>query len=65
MHKTPNAFFYAFFVSKGKLYTDNTLFTDTLYNDEIRYNDNLTVTKPSLKRKQIVTNYARIVYLIL
>ena len=28
--------------------TDNPLYTDTRYNDKIRYNDNLTVTKPSL-----------------
>ena len=30
--------------------TDNPLYTDTRFNDKIRYNDNLTVTKPSLKR---------------
>ena len=30
--------------------TDNPLFTNTRYNDDIRYNDNLTVKKPSLKR---------------
>ena len=30
--------------------TDNPLYTDTRYNDEIRNNDNLTVTKPLLKR---------------
>ena len=30
--------------------TDNPPYTDTRYNDKIRYNDNLTVTKPSLKR---------------
>ena len=29
--------------------TDNPFYTDTLYNDTIRYNDNFTVTKPSLK----------------
>ena len=29
---------------------DNPLYIDTRYNDKIRYNDNLTVTKPSLKR---------------
>ena len=29
---------------------DNSLYTDIRYNDKIRYNDNLTVTKPSLKR---------------
>ena len=34
----------------GSLDTDNPLYTDTRYNDKIRYNDNLTVTKPSLKR---------------
>ena len=31
-------------------YTDNPLYTDTRYDEKIRYNDNLTVTKPSLKR---------------
>ena len=30
--------------------TDNPLYTDTRYTDQIRYDDNLTVTKPSLKR---------------
>ena len=30
--------------------TDNPLYTDTRYNDKIRYNDNLTVTQTSLKR---------------
>ena len=30
--------------------TYNPLFTDTIHNDRIRYNDNLTVTKPLLKR---------------
>ena len=45
--------------------TDNPLYTDIRYNDKIRYNDNLTVTKSSLKREQLVTNYARILYLIL
>ena len=26
--------------------TDNPLYTDTRYNDKIRYNDNFNVTKP-------------------
>ena len=30
--------------------TDNPLYIDTRYNDKIRYNDNLTVTKLSLER---------------
>ena len=30
--------------------TDNPLYTDSRYNDKIRYNDNFTVTKPSLKQ---------------
>ena len=30
--------------------TDSPLYTDTRYNDEIRYYDNLTVTKALLKR---------------
>ena len=45
--------------------TNNPLYTDTRYNDKIHYNDNLPVTKPLLKRLQLVTNYARILYLIL
>ena len=30
--------------------TDNPLYTNTRYKNNIRYNDNLTVMKPSLKR---------------
>ena len=30
--------------------TDNLLYTDTRYNNKTRYNDNFTVTKPSIKR---------------
>ena len=30
--------------------TENPLYTDTRYNDKTRYNDNLTVKKPLLKR---------------
>ena len=46
--------------------TDDPLYTDTRYNNKIRYNDNLTaVKKPLLKRQHLVTNYARILYLIL
>ena len=30
--------------------TDNPLYTDTRYNDKVRYNYNFTVIKPSLKR---------------
>ena len=35
-----------------KVYTDNPLYicTDIRYNDKVRYSDNLTVTKSSLKR---------------
>ena len=32
------------------LNTDNPLYTDTRYNDKIRYTDNLNLMKPSLKR---------------
>ena len=42
-----------FFLSNSdKTYADadNPLYTDTRYNDTIRYNDNLAVTKPLLKR---------------
>ena len=44
--------------------THNPLYTDTRYNDKIRYDNNMTDTKPSLQR-QLVTKYARIVYLTL
>ena len=33
-----------------KVSTVNHLYTDTRYNDKIRYNNNLNVTKHSLKR---------------
>ena len=42
--------------------TDNPLYTDTRYNDRIRYNDNLNVMKQSLKRGQLMRNYARIMH---
>ena len=32
------------------LLLDNPFYTDTRYNDKIRYNDNLTVTKASVQR---------------
>ena len=38
---------FVYFVNNN---TDNPLYTDTRYNDKIHYDDNLTVTKPSLKR---------------
>ena len=38
------------FTSANEPTTDNPLYTDTRYNDKIRYNDNLTVTKPSLQK---------------
>ena len=37
-------------IGSDKACTDNPFYTNTQYNDKIRYNDNLTVTKPSLKR---------------
>ena len=39
-------------IDKKSIYlcTDIPLYTDTRYNDKIRYSDNLIVTKPSLKR---------------
>ena len=40
----------------------NPLYTDTRYNDKIRYNDNLNATKPSPKRCQLMRNYARILH---
>ena len=43
--------------------TVNPLYTDTRYNDKIHYNDNLNVTKHSLKRWQLMRNYARMVAL--
>ena len=51
--------------SQFKYYdTDNPFYTDIRYNDRIRYDDNLTVTKP-LKSCQLVTNYTRILCLII
>ena len=37
-------------LSTIRKYTYNLLYTDTRYNNKIRYNDNFNVTKPSLKR---------------
>ena len=54
-----------FLVTSSQKHTDNPLYTDTRYNDNIRYNDNLTIMKRSFKRKELATNYARILYLIL
>ena len=39
-----------FCIPSEKGYTDNPLYTDSRYNDKVHDNDNLTVTKPSLKR---------------
>ena len=46
-------------------YTVNLLYTETRYEDKIHYNDNLTDTKPSLERWQIIRFYVRIMYLII
>ena len=40
--------------------TVNSLYTGTRYNNKNCYNDNLNVRKPSLKRWQLMRNYARI-----
>ena len=40
-------------------HTVNPLYTDTRYNDKIRYNENLNVTKPSLKKRRLMRNYAK------
>ena len=49
-------------VSSGQAYriffTVNPLYTNTRYNDKILYNDNLTGTKPSLKKWQLIKKYA-------
>ena len=42
----------------------NPLYTDTQYNDKTHYNVNLNVTKPSLKRCQLMKHYARILHYI-
>ena len=42
--------FFSFSVDQFSKGTDNPVYTDTRYNDKIRYNDNLTATKPLLKR---------------
>ena len=49
------------FWRKGLFDDKDSPFMPTL---EIRYNDNSTVTKHSLKRQELVTNIARILYLI-
>ena len=43
----------------------HSLYTDTRYNDRLHYNDHLTDTKPSLKRRQLVRLYVKILYLII
>ena len=43
--------------------TDNTLYTNTRYNNKIRHDYNLTITKSSLKRLQLIKNYPRIMNL--
>ena len=42
------------------VFTENPLYTDTRYKNKSHYNDNLNVKKPSLKRLQLMRNYARI-----
>ena len=42
----------------------NPLYTDTRYNDKILYNDNLNVTKPSLKRWRLMRNNAKTLHKI-
>ena len=37
-------------------------YTHTGYDDKIHYNDNLNVMKPSLKRGQLMRNYAGILH---
>ena len=44
------------------IYTVNLLYTNTRYNDQIPYKNNLNVRKPSLKRWQLMRNYARILH---
>ena len=43
--------------------TDNPFYPDTRYNDKVRYDDNLTVPKPSIKKWQLMRNHARILHL--
>ena len=43
--------------------TVNALYIDTRYNGKIRYNDNVTSTKTSLKRWQLISKYAKPLYL--
>ena len=42
--------------------THNPLHTDTRYNDKIHYNDSLTVSKPSLKKKRISHKLCKNIY---
>ena len=43
---------------------DNSLYTYTRYKDKIRYSDNLNVKKASLKRWQLMRNYAKTLHKI-
>ena len=45
--------------------TVHPIYTESQHNDEIRYNDNLTSTKLSIKRWRLIRNSTRAVYLIL
>ena len=49
---------------QGHWYTVNPLYTDTRYNDKIRYNDNLNVMKHSLRRWRLMKNYAKTLHKI-
>ena len=55
---------YCIIPTKQTINKINPLYIDIPYNDKFRYNDNLNVTKPSLKRWQLMRNYARILYQI-
>ena len=50
----------AVFRERGCIFTVNRLYSNARYNDKIRQNDNLTGTKPSLKRWQFIKHNARI-----
>ena len=52
--------YHVYEATSEEFYTVNPHYTDTLYNDRTRYKSNLTGTKLSLKRCQLIRNYARI-----
>ena len=50
MQKKPKQTTFWMMSKQSRVIIDNPLYTDTQYNQKVRYNDNLTVAKSSLKK---------------